>query len=354
MSTKFLLTIGLLGFLISACSQKTEKKKEYEVVCVGFYNLENLFDTIIDPDTNKILQDDFTVHGPKQWNAKKYNAKLANMATVISKLGIESTPDGPAVLGVCEIENRSVLEDLVKTDPIKKRDYQIVHYDSPDRRGIDVGFLYQEKYFKVTRSKSFTLKLEGQPNFATRDQLLVSGELLGEKTHFIVAHWPSRRGGEKKSNYKREAAAALAKTIIDSLKKNDPLAKVILMGDLNDDPKSPSVKTVLNASGKVSKLTEEHLFNPMEPLYNKGIGTLAWRDTWNLFDQFILTQSWLDSKAKYDDLTYYNAVVYNKSYLTNAEGSYAGYPFRTYVGTTHIGGYSDHFPVYLLLIRSKK
>ncbi|MBT6440135.1 MAG: endonuclease/exonuclease/phosphatase family protein, partial [Flavobacteriales bacterium] len=175
-------TLLLLFCFTILKAQTLNPDKSYEVTCVGFYNLENLFDTIVDPDTNKILQEDFTPKSSKQWNSKKYYSKLDNMADVISKIGVsKSVPDGAAVLGVCEIENKSVLDDLVAHEKLKNKNYQIVHYDSPDKRGIDVGFLYQPKYFKVTSSKSFTLTLPDNDHFFTRDQLLVSGELNGEK-----------------------------------------------------------------------------------------------------------------------------------------------------------------------------
>jgi len=176
-------------------------------------------------------------------------------------MGTEISPDGMAVLGLCEIENRSVVEDLVKTSALKGKNYQIVHYNSPDRRGVDVGLIYQPKYFKVTNSKSYTLKMPNDTSFRTRDQLLVSGDLLGERIHFIVCHWPSRRGGETASAPLRMAASKLAKSIIDSLTAADPLAKVILMGDLNDDPKNKSITKGLGACGKIKKLKEGQLFN---------------------------------------------------------------------------------------------
>ena len=325
-----------------------------EVACIGFYNLENLFDTIVDPNPNLILQEDFTPKGQKQWNTPKYLEKMGNMAKVISEMGTEITPDGPAVLGVCEIENRSVLEDLVAQKAISDRNYNIVHYDSPDHRGIDVGFLYQPKYFKVESSKTFPLKIEGNDRFTTRDQLLVSGDLLGERMHFIVCHWPSRRGGEKKSSPKREAAGLLAKSIMDSIQKAEPGAKVIMMGDLNDDPTSKSVKKVMKPKAAQQDVVDGDLFNPMASLYRKGIGTLGYRGVWNLFDQMIVTSGLVDKTLTYSELSYYSVKIFNKEYLTNSDGGFEGYPFRTYGGPNYLGGYSDHFPVYLFLRRDVK
>lgn len=329
-----------------------DPQKQYEAVCVGFYNLENLFDTIVDPDTNKILQDDFTPNGAHRFDSKKYATKLTNMSEAISQIGTDFTPDGVAVLGVAEIENKEVLKDLVAQPAIKNRDYQIIHYDSPDHRGIDVGFLYQPKYFKVLSSKTYSVKNPESEHWATRDQLLVTGEMLGEKMHFIVAHWPSRRGGEKASAPKRMLAAKVSKHIIDSLLADDPNAKVVFMGDLNDDPNSPSMTEGMQTVGKMKKLEPGKLFNPMDELNRKGIGTIGWRGSWNLFDQMVITQPLISKDLS--SFRYYTTFVFNKPFLINKTGQYQGGPWRTYAGPNFIGGYSDHFPVYLFVIRERK
>ena len=340
-----LLTGALVGSLFSQ-----DNKQEYLVTGIGFYNLENLFDTLIDPDPNKILQEDFTPKGQKKWTAEHYQEKLVNMAKVISELGTEVTPDGLAVLGVCEVENKSVLEDLIKVKSIKERRYKVVHYDSQDKRGIDVGLLYNPKYFKVISSKNFSLR-SVDTTFYSRDQLLVTGLLNGEKVHLIVAHWPSRRGGEKRSKPRRASAAKLGRMIVDSLQANDPNAKVFYMGDLNDDPTDESVKKHLRGQGKKENMKKGDLFNPWESYYKKGIGTLAYRDTWNLFDQIMVSKSLLGKN--YASLKLYKSKIFSKPYLKNTEGRYKGYPFRTYSFGSYIGGYSDHFPVYMFLIKEQ-
>lgn len=340
-----------LTILITSIFAQENSKKEYQVAAIGFYNLENLFDTIIDPDTNKILQDDFTPHGKKRWTSKRYHEKLTRMAKVISELGTEITPDGVAILGVAEIENKNVLEDLVKEESIKSRNYKIVHYDSPDKRGIDVGLLYNPKYFKLESSRSVSLRTI-DTTFFTRDQLLVSGYLNDEKIHIIVAHWPSRRGGQKRSSPRREIAATLGKMIIDSIQKVEPHAKILYLGDLNDDPINKSVKKNLESVGKKEELKANNMFNPWETFYKKGIGTLAYRDTWNLFDQILVSPNLVGDD--YSTYKYYKATIHNKSYLKNSEGRYKGYPYRTYAGGAYQGGYSDHFPVYLYLIKEKQ
>jgi hypothetical protein len=345
--------IGLFLLPTLAFSQELKKGSDYNVVCVAFYNLENLYDTIIDPDPNKILQDEFTPNGDKQFNSQRYQQKLTNMAKVISELGTESQPDGPAILGVCEVENRRVLEDLVTMPAIRLRNYKIVHYDSPDRRGVDVALLYQEKYFSYQSSKTFTLKNPSDSTFFTRDQLLVTGTIGNETFHFMVAHWPSRRGGEKQSRPLRILAAELGMKIMDSIRKTDPSAKIIYMGDLNDDPVSYSIKNIIKSEGDVSSVEQGEFYNPMEKLFNQGIGTLAYKDNWNLFDQFICTSSLVPFQNDFSQFKFYRAKVYNVPYLKSVSGNFAGYPFRTYVGSTWQGGYSDHFPVFMYLVKEK-
>lgn len=339
--------IGLI--IIGAFTLTTfsfDDKTEYETSVIGFYNLENLFDTLDAPLTE---DSEFLPSGAKKWNTEKYNEKLNHLAKVIAGIGLKGHPKGAAILGVCEIENKSVLEDLVKEDEIKDRNYAIVHYDSPDHRGVDVGLIYQPSMFEVTNSKSYTLKL-GE-DFATRDQLLVSGKLMGEMVHVIVCHWPSRRGGEKASRPKRVAAAELAKHIVDSIKSQEPFAKIITMGDLNDDPSSVSVKKTFNPKAKKEMVTEKDFFNPMFDLNKKGIGTLAWRDNWNLFDQMIMTGPLVTDK---EGFSHFQTYVYNENFLRQKDGNFKGYPFRSYVGPNYQGGYSDHFPVYTIFIRPIK
>lgn len=351
---KILYPLILLAFhYYTVSAQELDNAKSYNVVCVGFYNLENLFDTIVDPDVNKILQDDFTPEGAHRFTSDRYHQKLENLSKVIAELGTATTPHGAAVIGVAEVENIHVLEDLVAMPALKDRNYKIVHYDSPDKRGIDVGFLYQERYFKLDTSMIFHTIDPENSDWYTRDQLVMSGKIDGEPFHFVVAHWPSRRGGQKRSEPKRMLAADLGKHIIDSIQGVDPSAKVIYMGDLNDDPTSNSLKKNLGTVGRIDKVEAGNLYNPMEQFFKNGIGTLAWRDNWNLFDQLICTSNLIETGKDYSTYKFFKATVYNESYLKVTEGSYKGYPKRTYVGTTWQGGYSDHFPVFLYLIKEQ-
>lgn len=342
------LRIFFIAILLSvAFAGQAQQKKEFKVVCISFYNLENLFDTL---DTKGINDFEFTPEGPNKWNTPKYFEKLDNLARVISEIGTDFTQHGPAVLGVSEIENETVLEDLAKRKAIASRNYQVVHHYGPDARGVDVALMYQPEYFKVTNSKSYRLTIPGRDNFRTRDQLLVSGELHGEMVHFIVTHWPSRRGGESRSRPLRIAAAELGRHIIDSLQAADPNAKVIFMGDLNDNPDNVSVTKYMKAVPEIDKMKNgDELYNPFYNLYKRGIGTLAWRDTWSLFDMILVTKPLVETD--YSSYRFYRANVFNKKFLQQPSGRFKGYPFRSYAGGQYLGGYSDHFPTYILLVK---
>lgn len=327
-----------------------QESKSYKIHTIAFYNVENLFDYVDDPIT---FDDDRTPDGKDHWTEEIYLAKIKNMAKVLSEIGRNVSGTSPSLIGVCEVENRRVLEDLVNEEVLIAMDYGIVHFDSPDRRGIDVALLYRKKIFTPTHYKNFELKIYDNNDINkrvyTRDQLLVSGSLEGERIHLIVNHWPSRSGGEARSRPKRIKAAKLNKKIIDSLLSDNPYAKIITMGDLNDDPTSPSVKDILIARGLKEDLDLGALYNPMERMYKKGLGTLAWRDGWNLFDQMIISSEL--TKKDYSSYRFYKAGIYNKSYLVNPHGTYKGYPFRSFTDGRYTGGYSDHFPVYLFLIK---
>ena len=340
--TAIVITIGCL-FLNLAHAQE---QQAYKIGLVGFYNLENLFDTIDDP--NKI-DEEFLPDGANQWNTEKYMAKLHNMAYAISTIGLDYSPDGLAVLGLSELENRHVIEDLVAQPEIKDRNYQIVHYESPDRRGVDVALIYNPKYFKVTATKSYRTIVPGEPDFITRDQLLVSGLFDGEPMHFVVMHWPSRYGGEKRSLPGRVAAATLCRHITDSLLTDDPNAKVIMMGDYNDYPTNKSITKYLGAVGDRKHMKEGDYFNPMYELHQNGIGTNYYRDVPGVLDQTIMTQSLLP--GDYSTYQFKNAKVHNKEFLKQHGGRYNGFPFRTFAGGVWAGGYSDHFPVYVILLK---
>ena len=339
-----------LLFLLIPLYTFCQNTKEYKVKCIAFYNVENLFDTAND---TLIFDDERTPEGNYKWNKVRYDRKITHISKVLSEIGNAQTQSAPDIIGLCEIENRGVLIDLVTHSNLLSHDYGIVHFPSPDERGIDVALLYKKHVFQPTSFVSHRLILmdEFEERNYTRDQLVVGGILDDEPFYFLVNHWPSRRGGEQKSRPNRIKAAQLNKRIIDSIQNLDVNAKIISMGDFNDDPKNDSFKKVLKTKGKRRDLGAMDLFNPMEKLFKKGIGSLAYRDKWNLFDQFFMTSNLTQRSSGY---FLWNTGIYTPGYLRTSNGKYKGYPFRTYAGTTYQGGYSDHFPVYLLLLKEQK
>ncbi len=338
------LPFALALFPLLVFAQK--EKQEFAPAMIGFYNIENLFDTIDSPD---IDDTEYTPGSSKQWNTQRYQRKLERLSTVIGAMGQDLHPNGVSILGLSEVENKQVVEDLAAHPTLAKRNYKVVHEHSPDRRGIDVALMYDPAMFTLLSHKAYRLNIPEQPEFRTRDQLLVSGILDGDTIHVIVAHWPSRRGGEKRSMPNRMAAGDLGRHIIDSLLQRNPEARIAYMGDLNDDPVDKSITQNLKASGDAKVARGSMLFNPMYAPYQKGIGSLAWRDSWNLFDQILISPALLEGAGgKYK---YYGVRIFNEAYLRQQDGNFAGYPFRTYVGDTYKDGYSDHFPVFLILVK---
>lgn len=335
----------LLTVLVLQLSTEVIAQAKLGVYAAGFYNLENLFDTKNDPG---VRDEDFTPNGAYNWTQQKYKKKLYNIATVISRLGREYCPAGPALLGVAEVENRGVLEDLVRMPPIASVGYEIVHYDSPDRRGIDVGLLYNPKLYHVISSRVYPYSHPTDTAYHTRDQLLVSGLLAGERFHVIVNHWPSRYGGDKSSIY-REKAAAITRHIVDSIYVADPESKVLIVGDLNDDPNNKSCREVLNARKKQSEVEPGGWFNTTWEFYDKGIGTLCYQNQWNLFDQIIISANLLGKERS--TLKFWKTEIFNRDFLIAKEGKDKGYPLRTFSGVNFQNGYSDHLPVLVYFVK---
>jgi len=350
---KFAISLILLAGLVFGCGSSkssgladSKGKASVRVSCVAFYNLENFFDTINDPNVN---DEEYTPTGVNKWNTQKYTSKVAHMSYAISQIGLDYCPTGVTFIGVSEIENRRVLEDLVKSPSLAKREYGIVHYDGPDRRGVDVALLYNPRLFTVTNSKSYRLHT-ADTTFRTRDQLMVSGYMQGEKVHVIVNHWPSRSGGELESRPKRNAAAALTRSIVDSLYRTDPSAKIIVMGDLNDDPTNESCKTILGGKRNIDDVRQGELYNTMWKVLDGGIGSLAYNDQWNLFDQIMI--SYQLAHGDRSQLTFWKPEVFNRPFLTQQEGKYKGTPWRTHSGGAWTNGYSDHYPTLIYLVKN--
>ena len=326
-----------------------QTKQVYNIHTIAFYNLENLFDTV--NDTLKF--DEYSpIMDIKTNRSVVYKKKVHNMARVISEIGFDVTHNTPAIIGVAEVETRKVLADVVNDTALVHKNYGIIHYPSPDIRGIDVALLYQKALFTPISSSSHELRLYDnttQKRIYTRDQLLVSGELDGELLHLIVNHWPSRSGGEARSGYKRLAAARLTKYLTDSIQNKNPDAKIVIMGDFNDNPNNHSIKSILKAENDKTQLELKALYNPYAYLFKKGIGTTAYRDNWSLFDQILLTQPLL--KKDFSSYRFYKAGIFNKHYLITKTGTYKGYPFRSWSNGGFSDGFSDHFPVYIYVIK---
>jgi len=351
-SMKRFFTVSGLFLLLSGViyPQRLDKNKHYYISAIGFWNVENLYDTINDVMKN---DEEFTPEGANRWTGERYRKKLDRLAEVISQMATDVTPDGLAIMGMCEIENVHVVEDLVRHPLLKSRNYNIVHIEGPDARGVDPSFIYNPKYFRVKKSVSYPVHLETDTSHKTRDILVVSGFFPGEEPMAIlVNHWPSRRGGEAASRPNRIKAGKVARHIADSLMKDNPKIKIAIMGDFNDDPVNESIKKSIGTYASIDKAVPSEFFNPMEKLFKEGIGTLAYRDSWNLFDQILLNHPWIP--GDYITWQYYSVRVFNKPFLRTDFGNFKGYPFRTFSGGTYTGGYSDHFPVYIIIAKEKK
>ncbi|EDP72708.1 hypothetical protein FBALC1_16442 [Flavobacteriales bacterium ALC-1] len=308
-----------------------------ETYTIAFYNIENLFDIENDPLTN---DDDFLPTSAKRWTPKRYQNKLMKLGTVISKIGEENTEIAPVIVGLAEVENSKVVSDLVRSKNLIDQAYSYIHYDSSDERGIDVALLYKSDVFKVENSETFSVYLQdelGKQDY-TRDILLVQGELYNEKLNIIVNHWSSRREGEKETEFKRIAAANKVNSIIRTLKQKKSSAKIIVMGDFNDNPNDNSLSLLEK---------ESELYNPFKTVWSREKGSQNYNFQWNLFDQILFSTNFFD--ANNSALDFDSADVFNSKFLTQYHGKYKGQPFRTYVGKKYKGGYSDHFPVYIRL-----
>ncbi|MEQ8926595.1 MAG: endonuclease/exonuclease/phosphatase family protein [Fulvivirga sp.] len=300
---------------------------------IGFYNLENLFDTEDDPEIN---DEEYLPTGEREWTEERYQSKLENMSRVIADMAF-----GPDIVGLCEVENRKVIEDLIQTDHLKLKRYQIVHFNSPDARGIDVALIYKQGRFTPFDVRSIRFKDPADKDFRTRDILWVKGLFNGDTLHVAVNHWPSRRGGKED---KRLIAAEILRKAVDSVQNINPEAKIVLMGDFNDDPSNKSVKKVLMADNKEKKLENGMLYNASGDTFKDGLGTLFYRGAWNLFDQIIISQSLLKGQAT----NYYyipnSFKVFAGEYMRETKGQNQGAPFRTFSYGVYQNGFSDHYP----------
>ena len=337
--------ILMLCMALFAVATLWAQDKPYKVV---FYNLENLFDIHDDPETH---DEEFLPKGAKKWNAKKYQMKLTNMERVLFDIAAINR-DYPIVIGVSEIENRSVLEDLISQPKLKGANYRICHYDSPDARGVDVAFLYRADVFKLQGSDNIKLVVDELPNFKTRDLVVMWGTIEDEPFYFLVSHWPSRLGGKEASQFKRDACAKQIRGIKDSLLAANPATKVVVMGDFNDDATDASLVKTMGAKGKVEELVKGDFFNPYFQMLRAGYGTLAYQDAWNLFDNICVTENLVnaeDGKLRIIKGDKFYGNIFTRPYMIQQEGQYKGYPLRTFVTNNFQNGFSDHFPVYIYI-----
>ena len=339
----------------------TAQGKDRRSHVIGFYNLENLFDTYHDDGKNDY---EYLPDGANAWTPEKYAKKLHNMARVIAEMkkdnGVWHT-----VLGVSEIENRHVLEDLVAEPAIAAANFQIVHYDGPDRRGVDVALLYDPKQMTLVESESipftfspsnvqFTLTEEEQERFRTRDILMVHGIIGGEHFAFYVCHLPSRIGGKGQDLRARGGEIVYDHAIM--MMEKYPGIKVVVMGDMNDNPFDDSMAKYLRGRKKIEEVGVMDFFSPFWSMLDAGYGTLYYRGEANIYDCILVNYSLCQAPAgtfRIKPITkkkYYGR-VFTRPFMTNQSGQYKDTPFRTFSGGAFIGGYSDHYPTYIVVKR---
>jgi len=316
--------------------------KDINLQTIAFYNLENLFDIYNDERTN---DDEFLPTSAKRWTEKRYQKKIYKLGSVISKIGFEDSLKPPALVGLGEVENDTVLNDLIQTEDLIGFNYGFVHYDSKDERGIDVALLYDRDQFVVEASETYSIYLEtpeGERDF-TRDILLVSGILDGDPIHVIVNHWPSRHEGDNETSYKRMIAAKKVLEIISQVLEKHEFPRIIVIGDFNDNPNNESIQFLTANS---------NLFNATESLWSRNRGTENHDFQWNLFDQIFISKNLLMPDS--DGYSFERADIFDDKFVTQFRGKFKGQPFRTYVGKKYMGGYSDHFPIFIQLKKPVK
>lgn len=376
---KSLLSFALFLLALTTLSSFTTRaelmqQKRYALYGVAFYNLENLFDTLHDVGKNDY---EYLPTGTMKWGKMKYEAKLHNMSRVLSELCTDKLPGGAAVIGVSEIENANVLDDLLKQPSLAKRGYKYVDIPSYDRRGVECAFFYNPRLFQMERyfcvqynygpsgkvddpMVGFTIDekgkvqaidhLQGDTTYITRGFLVMEGRLAGEKMFFIVNHWPSRAAGDEV----RQRAGWQVRQLKDALMKSEPGSKVVIMGDMNDDPGNKSMTEQLGCKSEPKQVKGDgDMYNPWyNTLYKVGQGTLLYNGKWNLFDQIVVSGNLVGTDRS--TLKYYQHAIYMRDYLFQQEGRYKGSPLRTHAGGVWLNGYSDHLPTQIYLVKEVK
>ncbi len=341
----FLVVLLQISLTISA-------QKKYACYAVGFYNQENLFDTCHDAGKNDY---EFLPNGSAHWDKLRYTHKIHNMARALADIGTDILPNvGCAMIGMAEVENDNVLNDLIAQPPLKARGYRYIHIEGPDRRGIDCALLYNPALYSIKNVKliQYHQELAKDSAFKTRGFLTISGVLADEHVSVIVCHWPSRFSG----SFYRESAGRQVKVIKDSLLRDDPHCKVIVMGDMNDDPTNASMYKYLGAKGEIDQVGPDEMYNPWYNILAKdGKGTLSYKGSWDLFDQIVMAPNLLNMKGQHDysTLKFWKNEIAIRDYLVQQSGPYKGTPKRTTAGGVWLDGYSDHFPVVAYFLKEK-
>ena len=306
---------------------------ENSQISIAFYNVENLFDAIDGPNT---LDREFTPRGKKKWNPYRLNHKIQKLGRTIAEIGRDKSSIPPVLVGLAEVENKTVLHDLLKAEALKSTPYDFLHHESSDERGMDVALLYNKKIFQPSDIKSIPVFLydAAKKRDHTRDILYVQGTLQGEQIHVFVNHWSSKRAGNANVGKHLQIVKTLEREIAN-IAAPDP--KILLLGDFNENPSEQALQL----------LVAKNFNNPMEKLHAQGMGSSKFYGKWMLFDQILLSKNFFAPKAK--QLQFQEAAIFNEPFLQNPKGPFKGEPFRTYSGKYYLGGYSDHFPVYVVL-----
>ena len=306
---------------------------------LAFYNVENLFDTIDEPNT---IDSEYTPNSSLKWNTQRYFTKLKNISKVVEAMNF------PTIMGMAEVENRRVLEDLITQPLLSSKNYGIAHFDSPDERGIDVAMIYRKSEFEIKKQKTHAIKFPNSDD-KTRDILEVNGILRGgmEVTVF-VNHFPSRRGGAQESEPKRVYVASVLRKAVDSLFQKNPNARIVIMGDFNDEPSNNSLKKTLGAAEwhreTATSVPSAALYNLGAAIEKRGEGTEYYRG-WDVLDQIIVSGTFLDARSK--TTTKDEETVFNPDLVIFKDKAGQRLPNRTYTGPIYRGGFSDHFPVFI-------
>ena len=348
---KKLLTVISVMFLIGTMNVQAQERK-LNAYAIGFYNLENLFDTQHDEGHNDY---EYLPDGTNKWTGLKYSHKLKNMAKVLSEMGTDWLPGvGCAAIGVSEVENAKCLTDLCNQAPLKARNFKFVHIEGPDQRGVDCALVYNPSLFKVRSQQlvPYIYKLSKDAQRATRGFLVVKGVLGGENVAIVVCHLPSR-GAE---SYYREEGGRQVKEVKERLQKEDPDIKILIMGDMNDDPQDKSMAVALEAKRKIKDVPKNGLYNPWWDVLASGTGTLQYDGKWNLFDQIILSQNLLHQEGAddYGTLKLRRHQIFRRDYLFQKDGRYKGNTLRTHAGGVWLDGYSDHLPTVVYLMKEQR